>query len=239
MLSLMLLSSSKTYQSDYLEYCISDLRDFLAGRRRMLFVPFAYYKDFDGYTDKVRNVLGEFIDVVGAHQVADDDDLSSYDAIFCGGGNTFLLLSALYQTGLLGRIRRAVTDSTCYVGSSAGANVACPTISTTNDMPIVCPPSFEALNLVPFNINPHYYERPAGIRHVGESRRDRILEFQEVTGRTVVALKEGAILIRSGDRLELAGISGGIIFRHRQGVEEVSPGDDVSRLLLEAGGYEG
>ena len=230
MLSVMLLSSSKIPGSKYLGYCIDEIREFLQGKGRMLFVPFAYQEP-DTYTDQVRETLGGFVDIVGAHTLTANDDLDRFDVVFCGGGNTFLLLSALYQHGLLDRIRSVVNKGASYLGSSAGANVACPTISTTNDMPIVYPPSFSSLGLVPFNINPHYYETPQDFPHTGECRRDRIAEFLAIHQRTVVGMEEGAILLRKDNRLHLVGSKGGLIFYPHGEEQPVLPGDDLSFLL--------
>ncbi len=239
MLNLMLLSSSYIYKSEYLGYCREDIASFISGCDQMLFVPFAY-SSHETYTEKVRRTLGEFIAITGAHTLSDDPDLSEFGVIFCGGGNTFLLLKALYERRLLNSIRAAVIGGARYIGSSAGANVACPSIGTTNDMPIVCPPSLDALNLVPFNINPHYYETPPESTHMGETRRDRIAEFIQHNHRTVVGMEEGAILLRRGDELVLKGKGNAHIFSPESTIARyVNPGDSLQFLLDRPVGEEG
>jgi dipeptidase E len=227
----MLLSSSYKYKSEYLGYCLTEVFSFISDCKTMLFVPFAY-DDHEQYTDKVRGTLGSKIGITGAHTLPSNPDLSRFDVIFCGGGNTFLLLSALYSRELLLPIREAVGRGARYLGSSAGANVACPSIGTTNDMPIVYPPSFEALNLVPFNINPHYFETPPDWTHVGETRRIRIREFIQHNHRPVIGLEEGAILLRRGSELFLRGAGSGRIFAPGLPERVVSPGEALHSLLL-------
>ena len=236
----MLLSSSYVYNSDYLSYCRGEILSFISNCPQMLFVPFAY-PDHDSYTDKVRRTLGDHIAITGAHTLSAESDLSKFSVIFCGGGNTFLLLTALYDRKLLTPIRAAVMSGARYIGSSAGANIACPSIGTTNDMPIVYPPSFDALNLIPFNINPHYHETPPGSTHMGESRRDRIHEFIHHNHRTVVGMEEGAILLRHGDEIVLRGVRGAHIFSPGPTITErsVSPGDNLHFLVVPPADGEG
>lgn len=235
--TLMLLSSSFIYDAErkYLGYCLEDIRKFLGSCRSMLFVPFAY-PNHESYTQKVRDALGSDITITGAHTLSghDHSDLSRFDVIFCGGGNTFLLLAEMYRRDLVNRIKASVAAGTLYLGSSAGANVACPSIGTTNDMPIVFPPTFEGLGLVPFNINPHYYETPPSFQHMGETRRDRILEFIRENQRTVIGMEEGAILVRIGDELVLRGVRGAKIFTPGAPVTErtVNPGDSLRFLMV-------
>jgi len=203
-----------------------------------LFVPFAY-SHHQEYTDLARAAFAELeVAVTGAHEVPLQDVNSiteSYDAVFCGAGNTFLLLAELYQRDLLHLIRDAVARGVRYMGSSAGAIVAGPTIGTTNDMPIVETRSLAALGLIPFGINPHYFERPESFQHMGETRRDRIREFQEHNNISVLALCEGAILLMENGEARLAGRKGGIAFRWdatRRTVTEtsMSPGESVAFL---------
>jgi len=238
--SLMLISSSYvcTRPREYLGYCKDELTEFLPTGSRVLFVPFAY-PDYSKYTDLVRSTFAGFrVSVVGAHEthVSSVDSLRSrFDVVFCGGGNTFLLLRELYSTQLVPVIRTLVEAGMRYMGSSAGANVACPTIGTTNDMPIVQPPSHEGLGLIPFNINPHYYERPQGFEHMGETRRGRIHEFLTHNAVPVLALREGAILRIEAGQARLLGLNGGILFRRgTDGAPDERPvdcGESVSFLL--------
>jgi dipeptidase E len=146
------------------------------------------------------------------------------EAIFVGGGNTFRLLDALWRHGLIEPIARRVRDGMPYIGSSAGSNVACVTIKTTNDMPIVQPPTFEALNLVPFNINPHYLDPVPGSTHMGETREERIAQFHEENLPPVVGLREGAWLLIDDRGVTLQGHPGARLFRPGQPPEEYAAG---------------
>jgi dipeptidase E len=153
------------------------------------------------------------------------------EAIFVGGGNTFRLLKALYDLNLIEPIGRRVAEGMPYIGSSAGSNIAAPTIKTTNDMPIVEPPSFDALNLIWFQINPHYLDADRNSTHMGETREQRLLQFHEENSTPVAAIREGAILRIENGVTMLKGSSGARIFR--QGLEPVEavPGDQLDGFL--------
>jgi len=161
--------------------------------------------------------------------------VESAQAIFIGGGNTFRLLASLYKRNLIPALRRQVEKGTSYVGTSAGSNVACVTIKTTNDMPIVAPPSFDALNLVPFNINPHYLDPDPLSKHQGETREERIREFHEENEPAVVGLREGAMLKIEPPHVTLLGSAGARVFRKGREPVEHSPGDRLD-FLMENGG---
>lgn len=232
---LLLISNSTLHGSGYLEHCADELRDFLGKRKTILFVPYALH-DWDGYAEAAASgyaSLGHALESV--HRAADPiATVAEADAIFIGGGNTFRLLYRLYEKKLLGPIRERVDAGAPYVGTSAGSNVACVTIQTTNDMPIVQPPSFEGLNLVPFNINPHYLDPDPSSKHMGETRAQRIQEFHEMNDRPVVGLREGAMLRVAGEVLTLKGSSGARLFRKGEKPQEYQPGADMSFLLQEA-----
>jgi len=153
------------------------------------------------------------------------------DAIFIGGGNTFVLLSGLYQNDLINTIRQEVGKGKPYIGTSAGSNVATRSIMTTNDMPIMYPPSFEALNLVPFNINPHYLDPDPNSRHMGETRETRIKEFHVFNNVPVIGLREGAMLYVTDRHMILKGTTGARLMQAGQDAIEYKPGDDLSFLL--------
>lgn len=229
---LLLISNSTTYGERYLEHCESQIRDILGPARRVVFIPFALH-DRDGYTARARErfkEMGYAIDSV--HEARDPKELvRSAEAIFVGGGNTFRLLDELYRKDLLKPICAAVDRGASYLGSSAGSNLACVTIKTTNDMPIVYPPSFEALNLVPFNINAHYLDPDSGSTHMGETRETRIREFHEMNDPVVVGLREGAMLRIEETAVVLEGTTGARVFRKGADPEEFSPGAVLDFLM--------
>jgi dipeptidase E len=232
---LLLLSNSTAHGGGYLDHCADAIVSFLRPSvRRVLFVPYAAH-DRDAYTSTVRTRFEAMnLKVDGVHtwpggQVRAVEDA---EAIFIGGGNTFRLIDALWRHELIEAIRARVQEGMPYIGSSAGSNVACPTIKTTNDMPIVQPRSFEALRLVPFNINPHYLDPASNSTHMGETREQRLAEFHEENDRPVVGLREGAWLRVDGRTLYLEGTSGARLFRRGEPAEEFPSGSRLDFLLL-------
>jgi len=228
---LLLLSNSTAPGRKYLEHALDALAEALTDVRRLLFVPYAL-ADHDDYTAQVDKALSPLgVEVVGAHQGDPVELLDSAQAVFLGGGNTFRLLRALYAQELLAPIRDRVAGGTVYIGSSAGTNMACPTIRTTNDMPIVEPPSFDALGLIPFQINPHYLDPVKGDTHMGETREERIAQFHEENDVPVLGMREGTWLSCMDSSVTLDGAAAGARLFQRSGVTEVSAGTDLSRLL--------
>jgi len=236
-LRLLLVSNSTMHGGGYLEHCAGEIRDFLGERKRVLFVPYAL-ADHDAYAVKARQVfVGLGHDLTSAHEHAlPTEALEASDAVFVGGGNTFRLLKALYATGLLERIARRAAAGMPYIGSSAGTNVATPSIRTTNDMPIVMPPSFAALDLVPFQINPHYLDPDPASRHMGETREERLRQFHEEDATPVLGLREGCMLRVEGERMELKGTTAARLFRRGEPGREFTPPCDLSFLLAPQGG---
>jgi dipeptidase E len=241
---LLLLSTSTVHGTHYLDYAEVHVRaHFGAAVRRVLFVPFALH-DRAAYAAKARerfermgyacDSLHDLVEGGAAGAASAARAVRAAEAVFVGGGNTFRLLDALQRLELLAPLRERVLAGMPYMGASAGSNLACPTLMTTNDMPIVQPRSFDALGLVPFQINPHYLDPDPGSKHMGETREQRIREYHEMNARAVVGLREGGILQRDGDRLKLIGQCGARVFR--RGVEPVEfrPGDDLSELLQPA-----
>ena len=228
---ILLLSTSTVFGSGYLEYAETELRTFLAETKRVLFVPFALH-DRDAYAARVQERFGRFGFAVDAlHQAGNKQQaVREAESIFIGGGNTFRLLKALYDYDLLPVISARVEEGMRYIGSSAGSNVAAPTIRTTNDMPIVEPPSFQALALVPFQINPHYLDPEPGSTHMGETREERILQFLEENDTPVVGLREGAMLRIENSRCQLRGAAGARVFRRGSAPLELAPGSEVEAL---------
>jgi len=229
---LLLVSTSQTYGTGYLDHCAPEVVELFGGLKRVLFVPFALY-DRDAYATKARERFEKM--GYGLDSVHEADDprraVEEAEAIFIGGGNTFRLLETLYRLEMIDPIRRRVEAGAPYMGTSAGSNVAGATIKTTNDMPIVEPPGFDALALVPFQINPHYVDPEPGSTHMGETRETRIREFLEENDQTVVGLREGAMLRIEGPLAVLRGARGARIFRRGHDPEEVEPGARLDALL--------
>jgi len=232
---LLLVSNSTLYGGGYLDHCAAAIESLLAPSvSRVLFVPYAI-ADRDAYTAHARarfEKLGFALDSVHETPKGRAQAVENAQALFIGGGNTFRLLDALWRYGLVEPIRRRVAAGMPYIGSSAGSNVACPSLKTTNDMPIIQPPSFEALNLVPFNINPHYQDPIPGSTHMGETREERIAEFHEENIPPVVGLREGAWLFVDGPTLTLQGSSGARLFRRGESPIEYQTGSRLDFLLL-------
>ena len=229
---ILLISNSTLYGSSFLDHAETEIRDFLGTIERVLFVPFAIH-DRDGYAQKARERfvrMGYFVDSI--HEIANKQQaVRDAQSMFIGGGNTFRLLKALYDFELLSLIRERVENGIPYIGSSAGSNVAAPTIKTTNDMPIVEPPSFKALGLVSFQINPHYLDPDPNSTHMGETREERLLQYLEDNDTPVVGLREGAMLrIEEGVAL-LKGSTGARVFRNGQEPLEILPGALLDALL--------
>jgi len=231
---LLLISNSTLHGTGYLDHCAAAIVSFLGPSvNRVLFVPYALF-DRDGYAAKARarfEAMGYGLDSV--HDLAGGPvaAVERAEALFVGGGNTFRLLAALWRESLIEPIRRRVQAGMPYIGTSAGSNVACPTIGTTNDMPIVEPQSFEALNLVPFNINPHYQDPIPGSTHMGETREQRIAEFHEENPQPVVGLREGAWLLVEGSAVSLQGSTGARLFRKGEPPAEYSSGSRLDFLI--------
>ena len=231
---LLLISNSTLHGSGYLDHCAGAITSLLtAPVSRVLFVPYAIF-DRDGYAAKARTrfeTMGFALDSVHDAREGPVAAVEKAEALFIGGGNTFRLLDALWRNELVGPIRRRVRAGMPYIGSSAGSNVACPSIRTTNDMPIVQPPSFEALGLVTFNINPHYQDPMAGSTHMGETREERIAEFHEENDPPVVGLREGAWLVVDGETVTLQGSSGARLFRRGKPPMEYPSGSRLDFLM--------
>ena len=226
---ILLISNSTLHGSSYLDHAEAEIRLFLGDVKRVLFVPYALF-DRDSYADSARRRFEQMgYELTSVHTAADPvQAVNETKAIFIGGGNTFRLLKALYDFDLLDPIRERVAGGMPYIGSSAGSNVAGPTIKTTNDMPIVQPPSFAALKLVSFQINPHYLDADPNSTHMGETREQRIVQFLEENETPVIGLREGAMLWVENDRVMLRGSTGARIFRRGSAPIETLPGDVIS-----------
>ena len=224
---LLLMSSSRKGDMGYLEHAGGQFKTLLRGEiRQALFIPYAAVNfSFDDYEASVKPVFALLgVDAVSIHRFSDARKALHWaEAVVMGGGNTFALLNRLYANKLVEAVRERVEEGLPYIGWSAGTNVACPTIRTTNDMPIVAPPSMDALALVPFQINPHFISgKPAG--HNGESREERLEEFLALNpNESVVALREGSALYVEDCGAMLLGDLDGLLFRPNKVVESIAP----------------
>jgi dipeptidase E len=232
---LLLISNSTNPGEPYLDYPKYNIREFLGEKPvKALFLPYAAVTfSFDDYEKRVSERFREVgHDIVSIHHFDDPAGaVNNAEAIVVGGGNTWQLLKMIRDKGLIEPVRRKVLSGTPYLGWSAGSNVACPTIRTTNDMPVTEPDSFASFNLIPFQINPHYLDaNPAG--HAGETREQRIEEFITVNPDIYVAgLREGTMLRLENNRLTLSGPRTIRIFKSGMQAAELSSDDDLSFLL--------
>ena len=232
MTRLLLFSNSTNHGEGYLDSALPEMLGLLAGIGRVLFVPFALH-DRAGYTARFRGRLAE----AGVEVDEATADLSgrrridSAEAVFVGGGNTFRLLKTLQDADLLAPLRERALAGMPYMGASAGINLAGPTIRTTNDMPIVEPRDFDALRLVPFQINPHYLDPEPDSTHMGETREQRLAEFHEENGTAVAGLREGAWIRVEEGSARLGGRRGARIFRRGRAPEERAAGASLDDLF--------
>ncbi len=211
MKNILLASTSTVYGSIYLEYLLDELKLFFAHIDEILFVPYARpsgitYNDYTAVAANAFSKIGKR--VIGIHTFENPQKaVKEAKAIFVGGGNTFVLTNELYKKDLITLLKHTVLEGVPYFGTSAGSNICGLTIKTTNDMPVVYPPSFNALGLVSFNINPHYIDPDENSRHMGETRETRIKEFHYFNTQPVVGLREGSWLDIKGDEILLKGVN--------------------------------
>lgn len=209
MKNILIASTSTVHGSDFLEYLLNELEVLFKYTDQIIFVPYARPGgvSHDFYTDKVKSVFKKIgKSVKGLHEYKNPiEAITNSKGIFVGGGNTFVLVNQLYKNHLIKPLQDAVLSGTPYLGTSAGSNICGLTMNTTNDMPIVYPPSFKTLALVPFNINPHYLDPDPNSKHMGETRETRIQEFHKFNTQPVVGLREGSFLMVKNDDIILKG----------------------------------
>lgn len=234
MKKMIIASTSTLHGGDYLEYLMQELALHFKDIKSVLFIPYARPGGIshDEYTLKVRNAFSKIQkEVKGLHEFDHPKEaISQAEAVFVGGGNTFVLVNQLYKNNLLGTLQEVTNKGIPYLGTSAGSNICGLTINTTNDMPIVYPPSFKTLALVPFNINPHYLDPDTNSKHMGETRETRIKEFHIYNSQPVVGLREGSWLKVNGDQIKLEGELDARIFEYNKTPYEVETGTDLSEL---------
>ena len=230
--NVLVISNSTVYGRGYLYHVEYEIKSFLGSARRVLFFPFALH-DRNAYASTVRKRFGAMgYSIESAHETAAPQKaVEETDAIFIGGGNTFRLLKALEDLDVLEAICHKVSRGAPYIGSSAGSNVAGPTIKTTKDMPIVQPCSFDSLGLVSFQISPHYLDPDPNSTHMGETQEERILQFLEENDTPVVGIREGAWLLCDDGTITLKGQTGARIFRRGHVPVEAMPGTEISKLV--------
>ena len=224
----LLVSNSILHQRGYLDHVASAATELFQGSGHIAFVPYALF-DRDAYAEKAEKRFQELgMNLRSIHRAPDPKGaLESADGIFIGGGNTFRLLTALYRHDLVEAIQARVADGVPYMGSSAGSIVAGPTIMTTKDMPIIQPPSFMALNLVGFQISPHYLDPDPNSTHMGETQEERILQYLEENHRTVIGLREGSFLRCDRGSAILHGPFHARVFQRESPPLEAVPGTEL------------
>lgn len=218
MKKMIIASTSTVYGQEYLEYLLPTLENFFEQVSEITFIPYARPggTTHEQYTSKVSEAFGKInIRVKGLHEYKSArEGIEQAEALFTGGGNTFLLVQQLYEQDIMQLLKQKIESGTPYLGTSAGSNITGLTMNTTNDMPIVYPPSFQTLGCVPFNINPHYLDPLPDSEHMGETRETRIKEFHQFNTQPVIGLREGSWLEVSDGNIWLRGNLSARIFRH-------------------------
>ncbi len=234
MRNLIIASTSTVHGSGYLEYILDELTVFFKDAKTVLFIPYARPGGIshDEYTEKAASAFSKIgKKVVGIHTFKNPvEAIKKAEAIFTGGGNTFVLVSQLYKNNLIAVLKEALTNGTPYLGTSAGSNICGLTIKTSNDMPIVYPPSFNTLGMLPFNINPHYLDPDTNSKHMGETRETRIKEFHGYNTPPVIGLREGSWLRVKGDSIVLKGNLEARIFEYNKTPYEIASGTQLNHL---------
>ena len=234
MKKMIIASTSTTHGGNYLEYLFPSLEILFNDCIEILFIPYARPGgiSLDDYTQIVRSALAKINKTVkGIHQFENPiEAIQNAKGIFIGGGNTFLLVTQLYQNEVMAVLANTVKNGIPYLGSSAGSNITGLTMQTTNDMPIIYPPSFKTLGLIPFNLNPHYLDADLQSKHMGETRETRIKEFHAFNNAAVLGLREGSWLEVTGEKIILKGNLTARLFIQNQPPKELKPETDLSFL---------
>ena len=229
-----LASTSTLYNGDYLDYLLPTLTSHFLNCKTLLFIPYARPSGIshDDYSTKVGQAFAKInITVKGIHEFENPAEaIQKAEAIFTGGGNTFLLVSQLYHFNLMSTLKDTVNNGTPYLGTSAGSNIGGMTMNTTNDMPIILPKSFDTLGFIPFNLNPHYLDPIEGSTHMGETRETRINEFHTISAIPVLGLREGSWLEVYGKNIILRGTLTARLFRQNDLPVEMAPSENLNFL---------
>jgi dipeptidase E len=235
MKNLLIASTSTVHGGNYLEYLLPELQLHFAQCKSILFVPYARPSGISHveYTLKVKSFFALLnIEVNGLHEFSNPTlAIEKAEGIFTGGGNTFLLVTQLHQNNQMQTLKKAIENGTPYLGTSAGSNICGLTMQTTNDMPIIYPPSFETLGVIPFNLNPHYLDADLQSKHMGETRETRIKEFHQFNPQPVIGLREGSWLDVKGNQIVLKGELSARLFLQNQEAIEVESGNKMEKFV--------
>ena len=234
MKQIIIASTSTIHGGQYLDYLLDTLKVHFKDTEEIVFVPYARPSGIthDQYTKKASETFNKIEKkLVGLHTFKNPKEaIENAKGIFVGGGNTFVLVNALYKFNLIEGLQDAIKNGTPYLGTSAGSNICGLTMNTTNDMPIVYPPSFKTLGFVPFNINPHYLDPDPNSKHMGETRETRIKEFHQFNTQPVIGLREGSWIEIKDNNLQLKGSLQARIFEHNQEPYEINPDTFLNEL---------
>lgn len=227
-------STSTLFGGNYLDYILPELSLHFKNCKTILFIPYAQPGgiSYDEYTDKVGIAFAKInIAVKGIHEFDNPiEAVTNAEGIFTGGGNTFLLVFQLHKLKIMNALEEAINGGTPYLGTSAGSNICGLTMQTTNDMPIIYPPSFQTLGILPFNINPHYLDADLQLKHNGETREMRINEFHFLNSPPVIGLREGSWLDVKGDKITLKGGLYARLFQKNKAPIEIASESDLSKI---------
>lgn len=234
MKKLIIASTSTVHGGTYLDYLLPTLQNHFKDCTEILFIPYARPGGIshENYTENVRLAFAKINkSVKGLHEFDNPTAaIQNAQGIFTGGGNTFLLVTQLYENQVMEVLAQTVQNGTPYLGTSAGSNITGLTMQTTNDMPIIYPPSFTTLGLIPFNLNPHYLDPDMNSKHMGETRETRIKEFHAFNTIPVLGLREGSWLEVTGEKIILKGNLTARLFQQNKDPEELSPEKDLAYL---------
>ncbi|WP_299889054.1 dipeptidase PepE [uncultured Lacinutrix sp.] len=234
MKNIIIASTSTVFGGKPLDYLLTELEELFKDTSEILFIPYARPSGIshDEYTNKIANVFSAINKtVVGIHKFdTASEAIKQAKGIYVGGGNTFVLVSQLYKNDCLNSLKDSINKGIPYLGTSAGSNICGLTMSTTNDMPVVYPPSFKTLGFVPFNINPHYLDPIPGNKHMGETRETRIKEFHQYNTQPVIGLREGSWLRVKGTDIQLKGQLQARIFEYKTQPYEIETNTSLNDL---------
>jgi dipeptidase E len=234
MKSIIIASTSTLHGGNYLEYLLPALQSHFKNCSTILFIPYARPSGIshDEYTKKAAQAFASInIKVQGIHEFENPEEaIQNAEGVFTGGGNTFLLVTQLYKNKIMQLLAEKVKNGTPYLGTSAGSNICGLSMQTTNDMPIIYPPSFQTLGLIPFNLNPHYLDPDANSQHMGETRETRIKEFHAFNAIPVLGLREGSWLEVKGNKITLKGALKARLFKQNEAPQELETESDLSSL---------